>query len=263
MSKTDAFFKVDDLVMQFGGLKALGGVDLEVHKGQVLGLLGPNGAGKTTMFNVATGMYSPTSGSLTYEGQSIAGLKAQRISEMGIIRTFQKTRLWFDISVLDNLLLGMFMRPKPGILKSLFQYKEVERDLRAKSDEALEVMGIFNPELAVNYYRRVKELSLVDLRRVEICRAILAQPKLLLLDEPAAGMDPSETCQLMEDLGKVRRRIPGLGIIIIEHDMEVISGIAERVVVLNFGKKIAEGTFQEIKADPEVRAAYLGDECHA
>ena len=247
-----------DIVMQFGGLKALNGIEVEARNDEILGLIGPNGSGKTTFFNVATGIYTPTEGSIEFKGQNIAGKSCQEIAEMGIIRTFQTSRLWFDMSIIDNVLLGMFMRKKPGIISALFKHQTLMKDFKEKIDEAKEVLSIFDPELASNCYRRARDLSLVDRRRVEISRAIVAEPQLLLLDEPAAGMDVSETQELMDDIEKLKRENGNIGVIVIEHDMMVISSIAERVVVFNFGKKIAEGTYSEIKSDAEVREAYLG-----
>ena len=260
----DALFEGKQVTMRFGGLKALDAVDISVHKNEVVGLIGPNGAGKTTMFNVITGMYQATAGRLIFKGEELRGKAPQEIAGLGVIRTFQHPRLWFDISVLDNLLLGMYMQPHPGLFAALFQNRRLKKDLKRKTEKALAVLAVFDSELAGKHSRKIRELSLVELRRVEICRALLAQPKLTLLDEPAAGMDPSETCQLMEDIEKVRREREGLGIIIIEHDMQVIAGIAHRVVVLNFGAKIAEGTFDQLVDNPEVRQAYLGSEaCNA
>ena len=256
----NTLFEGNRVTMQFGGITALDQVDISVEPDTVLGLIGPNGAGKTTMFNVITGMYKPTSGQLLFKGSEISGKTPQEIAKMGIIRTFQHPRLWFDISVLDNLLLGMYLQPHPGLLSAIFKRSRLNEDFKRKIGLALDMLSIFDPELVGKHNRKVKELSLVDLRRVEICRAALADPQLMLLDEPAAGMDPSETSQLMDDIEKIRKERSGLGVIIIEHDMEVISGIAQKVVVLNFGEKIAEGAFKELANSPEVCQAYLGVE---
>ena len=258
MNKSAALLKAENIVMQFGGLKALNGVDVEVYKDEILGLIGPNGSGKTTFFNIVTGIYQQTSGNVAFNGGSLNGKSSQEIARQGVIRTFQTSRLWFDMSILDNVLLGMYMREKPGLFTSVFNPKLLKADFEEKVDEAKKVLSIFDPELASNCYRKTKDLSLVDRRRVEICRAIVARPKLLLLDEPAAGMDVSETSDLMKDIQKLKAEKEEIGIIIIEHDMMVISSIAERVVVFNFGKKIAEGTYEEIKSNTEVREAYLG-----
>ncbi len=247
-----------DIVVQFGGLKAINGVNLFVNRGEILGLIGPNGSGKTTFFNVVTGIYTVTQGDILFQGKSISGKKPQEIARLGIVRTFQNSRLWFDLSVLDNVILGMYMRPRPSSLLTLYNFKKIKEDFRKKAEEALAILSTFNEELVTNCYRRASELALVDRRRVEICRALAANPQLLLLDEPSAGMDPAETNQLMEDIKKLKQTKEDIGIIIIEHDMSVISSIAQRVVVFNFGKKIAEGNFKEIQANEEVREAYLG-----
>ncbi|MGC9312932.1 MAG: ABC transporter ATP-binding protein [Sediminispirochaetaceae bacterium] len=247
-----------DIVMQFGGLKALNGVEVEAKSDEILGLIGPNGSGKTTFFNVSTGIYTPTSGSIEFKGENIVGKSCQDIAKMGIIRTFQTSRLWFDMSIIDNVLLGMFMRENPGLLTAVFRPRSLMNDFSEKIEEAKEVLSIFDPELASNCYRKARDLSLVDRRRVEICRAIVAEPVLLLLDEPAAGMDVSETQELMNDIEKLKEERGDIGVIVIEHDMMVISSIAQRVIVFNFGKKIAEGSYSEIKSNTEVREAYLG-----
>jgi ABC-type branched-subunit amino acid transport system ATPase component len=244
--------------MEFGGLKALNGVDVEAKSGEILGLIGPNGSGKTTFFNVTTGIYTPTSGSIDFKGENIIGRTCQEIAGLGIIRTFQTSRLWFDMSIIDNVLLGMFMRQKPGLLSAVFKPRSLMDDFKEKIEEAREVLSIFDPELASNCYRKARDLSLVDRRRVEICRAIVAEPILLLLDEPAAGMDVAETKELMSDIEKLKEEKGNIGVIVIEHDMMVISSIAQRVIVFNFGKKIAEGSYSEIKSNDEVREAYLG-----
>jgi branched-chain amino acid transport system ATP-binding protein len=257
---TSILMKAEGVTMRFGGLTALDNVDLQVNHDEVHGLIGPNGAGKTTIFNIITGIYSPTEGGVAYNGASIAGRTPQEIAQGGIIRTFQQLRLWQDLSILDNILLGMYMRPKPGIWQTVFNYRQVRQDFKTKTAEALEMAASFDPDLAERPLRQIRELSLVDRRRVEISRALVARPQLLLLDEPAAGMDPSETEQLMRDIDQMKAGRPGMGIIIIEHDMAVISTVAQKVTVLNFGKKIAEGDFDEVKRDTGVIEAYLGNE---
>lgn len=260
MNKEQPLLSAKNVVMQFGGLKALNDIDVYVNRGEVLGIIGPNGSGKTTFFNVITGIYVPTEGRIDYLGEMLNGLNVQQISKKGILRTFQSSRLWNDLSILDNLLLGMWLKPRPGVIQALFNRKAIDTDFAQKAERALELAEVFNPELAEKPYRRVKDLPLVDRRRIEICRALLADPELLLLDEPAAGMDTAETRELMEDIDKLRKQREGIGIIIIEHDMSVISSIANRVVALNFGQKIAEGSFNEVKQNKEVKEAYLGKE---
>ena len=253
-------FQAINITKSFGGLKALNDVSIDLEKNRILGLIGPNGSGKTTFFNVTSGLVPPNEGQILFDGQELTGKKPQQIARLGVLRTFQTSRLWFELSIIDNLLLGMWMRKKPGAHVTLFRHAKLAKDFVEKAEEAKEILNIFNPELASNCYRCVGDLALVDRRRVEICRAAVAGPKLLLLDEPAAGMDPSETRELMDDIRKLKEKTGDLTIIIIEHDMAVISSIAEHVVVFNFGRKIAEGTFNDIKSNDEVRQAYLGKE---
>ncbi|MBN2050526.1 MAG: ABC transporter ATP-binding protein [Spirochaetales bacterium] len=258
--ENNRLLSAENIIMSFGGLKALNDVSISLKDNEILGLIGPNGSGKTTFFNVVTGIYAPTEGNIFFLDSDIAGSSPQDVARRGVLRTFQTSRLWLELSILDNLLLGMWMREKPNSLTAILRYRKVKEDFRVKAAEALEYMAVFSEELAGSPYRQVKELALVDRRRVEICRALLARPRLLLLDEPAAGMDPSETRELMRDIRKMQEKAKSLGVIIIEHDMDVISDIAERVVVFNFGRKIAEGTFGEIRKNKEVREAYLGKE---
>lgn len=258
--KNDAtpLLKAVNIEMYFGGLRALSGLDIEVYNNEILGLIGPNGSGKTTFFNVVTGIYIPTKGEIFYNNKNIAGKKPREIAKAGISRTFQNSRLWMELSVVENVLLGMFIQKKSKFVQILFNYQKIQREFAEKIDAAKEILSVFNPELATNCHKKASDLSLVDRRRVEICRAIAAKPKLLLLDEPSSGMDSAETRDLMYDIEKLKRERGNIGIIIIEHDMHVISTIAERVIVLNFGNKIVEGTFEVIKSNSEVREAYLG-----
>ncbi len=253
-----ALLETRSLTMQFGGLTALSSVDLAIARGQVFGLIGPNGAGKTTFFNMLTGIYRPTEGEILMNGTSMVGKTPAQIARAGAVRTFQACRLWDNMSILENLLLGTYLRPRPGLFDTLFRFGRVKADFAEKAEEALEAVRRFDEGLALDHDRMVGELSLVDRRRVEISRAILARPVLLLLDEPAAGMDPSETRQLMDDIAKIQGDFPSMSVLLIEHDMTVIAGMAERVAILNFGEKIAEGSFDEIKNNRDVVAAYLG-----
>jgi ABC-type branched-subunit amino acid transport system ATPase component len=258
--EASVLLNTEALTMQFGGLKALNSVNITVYEDQVLGLIGPNGAGKTTFFNMLTGIYTPTEGDITFNSTSLVGKTPTDIARAGVIRTFQTCRLWDNMSILENLLLGTYMRPRPGLFETLFKFTKVKDDFAEKAEEALDTVKRFDSTLADKHDRKVSELSLVERRRVEISRAILTKPKLLLLDEPAAGMDPSETRQLMDDIIKLRTTFAKMSILLIEHDMTFMSGIADRVAILNFGTKIAEGSFDEVKTNPEVVAAYLGVE---
>jgi len=248
------------LTIRFGGLAAVNSVNFHIDGGEVVGLIGPNGSGKTTFFNLLTGIYRPTQGDILYQGENLLGLPAFRIAKRGVARTFQNNRLFLNLSILDNILVGMHSHQDSNWFDAIFRRRYVEREFRKGVEKSQELLNVFSPEMAENCYQRVADLPQADRRKVEICRALASDPKLLLLDEPSAGMSPGETEQLMEDIRKVRKRMKDIGIVIIEHDMMVIRGVAERVIVLNYGRKIAERTFHEISENEEVLEAYLGKE---
>ena len=252
--------ETEKLTIHFGGLAAINEVDFSIDEGDVVGMIGPNGSGKTTLFNLLTGIYKPTAGRITYCGENLVGLPAFKISQKGIARTFQNNRLFLNLSVLDNVLIGMHPHQDSNWFDAIFRRGYVEREIKKGVEAGIELLRRFSQELADNCYKRSADLPQADRRKVEICRALASKPKLLLLDEPSAGMSPEETEELMEDIRKVRKRMEGIGIVIIEHDMIVIREVAERVVVLNYGRKIAEGTFQEISNNETVLEAYLGRE---
>jgi branched-chain amino acid transport system ATP-binding protein len=252
--------EVESLTIKFGGLYAVDGVDFHLAKGEIVGLIGPNGSGKSTFFNLITGIYQPTKGRIFFKGESLLEKKPHQIAERGIARTFQNNRLFSDISVLDNVILGMYSRQKTSLFDTLFRYRLVKSELKDGAEKAMRLLAFFSEELKVNWSKRVAELPHADRRRVEICRALASQPDLLLLDEPAGGMSPAETEELMRDIRKVKATHQDLSVIIIEHDMAVIEQIATRVYVFNYGKKIAEGSFSSISKDPAVIGAYLGEE---
>ncbi len=248
------------MTVAFGGLCAVDQVDLQLGKGEIVGLIGPNGSGKSTFFNLITGIYQPTYGKLSFKGETLLGKKPHQIAKLGIARTFQNNRLFSDISVLDNVILGMHYRQKTTLLDTLFRYHLVKAELKAGAEKARELLAFFSDELISSQSMRVSELPHADRKRVEICRALVSDPDLLLLDEPAGGMSPEETEELMQDIGKIKEVKRDLSLIVIEHDMEVIEQVAERVYVFNYGKKIAEGPFSSISKDPVVIEAYLGEE---
>ncbi len=250
----------EKLTIHFGGLAAVNEVDFSIDEGDVIGMIGPNGSGKTTFFNLLTGIYKPTAGRITYCGENLVGLPAFKISQRGISRTFQNNRLFFNLSVLDNVLIGMHPHQDSNWFDAIFRRRYVEKEIKKGVEAGIELLRLFSQELADNCYKCSADLPQADRRKVEICRALASKPKLLLLDEPSAGNSPEETEELMEDMRKVRKRMEGIGIVIIEHDMMVIREVAERVVVLNYGRKIAEGTFQEISDNETVLEAYLGRE---
>jgi branched-chain amino acid transport system ATP-binding protein len=249
-----------DLSIQFGGLTAVNQVEFCLDTGQAVGLIGPNGSGKTTFFNLLTGIYRPNKGRIEYAGENVVGLPAFQIARRGVARTFQNNRLFLNLSILDNVLIGMHAHQDSNWFDAIFRRRYVGGELQRGIEKALGLLQLFSRELVDACYKKAGDLPLGDRRKVEICRALASQPKLLLLDEPSAGMSPEETEGLMEDISRVRDQERDMAIIIIEHDMMVIREIADRVIVLNYGRKIAEGTFAEISGNEEVLEAYLGRE---
>jgi branched-chain amino acid transport system ATP-binding protein len=248
------------VTMQFGGLKAVSELDLEVAPGELVGLIGPNGAGKTTVFNLITGVYAPTSGTITFEGRPIQGLRPSVVARRGITRTFQNIRLFGSRCCRDNVSVAAHLHARTGILDAVLQtgrWARDEAELVRRSNEMLECLGL--TELAD---APASELPYGQQRRLEIARALAGGPRLLLLDEPAAGLNPQESDELMRIIEVVRRRFE-VTILLIEHDMRVVMGICHRIAVLDYGIKIAEGTPGEIRRNPKVVEAYLGEEVAA
>jgi len=253
--------RTEKISINFGGLVAVKEVDFSVKEGEVVGLIGPNGSGKTTFFNLITGIYKPTSGNIFFNEKNIAGLPPHEVTKKGIARTFQNTRLFWDLSALDNVLLGMHRWQSISWFNSMFRRNYTAQRLRKNVEEVFNLVNDFvGKELVDRMYQKVRDLSQADKKRVEICRALASRPKLLLLDEPSAGMNPEETVELMEDIKKIKKKNAKIDIIIIEHDMRVIKGITQNVVVFNYGEKIFEGTFEDASANKGVREAYLGGE---
>jgi branched-chain amino acid transport system ATP-binding protein len=258
VSAPEALLVTHGLTRQFGGVVALSGLDLEVRRGELLGLIGPNGSGKTTFFNVLTGLFPPTRGEVLFAATSLARATPQAIHRAGITRTFQRSRLCLELSIFDNLAIGAHQRLEHGLWFNVLRRGALARQADATAAAAMELLEIFDPPLARRLFEPMTGVAMIDRRRVEVCRALMSRPRLLLLDEPSAGMTAEETSRLMDDILEVRRRFGDLTIVLIEHEMSVIQRVTDRCVVLNYGKKLCEGTFAEVSADPEVRRAYLG-----
>ncbi len=249
--------KLDQATIKFGGLTAVGDFSLQVHENELVGLIGPNGAGKTTAFNLITGVYQTTSGSIHFGGRPIAGVKPHELTKLGIARTFQNIRLFSSFSVFDNVRAATQLHRTHGIRNALWRgadFHQAEKDVEKLVLELLDIFG-----LAKLRDENARSLPYGGQRLLEIVRALATKPKLLLLDEPAAGMNPTEKESLMKLIQFIKDKFK-IAIILVEHDMKVVMGICEKIAVLEYGRKIAEGTPDEIKKNPKVIAAYLGEE---
>jgi ABC-type branched-subunit amino acid transport system ATPase component len=254
----DTLLRCDNLAMHFRGLTALDNLQLDIREGEILGLLGPNGSGKTTFFNVVTGIYRASAGHIEFESRDISKSSPQAIYRAGIARTFQRSRLCLPLTIFDNIMIGNHRRLNHGLWFNLVSRRRLREQYEACWQEARELVTIFNKALGTRLLHAAGSVSMIDRRRIEVCRALVGRPKLLLLDEPSAGMTHEETHELMDDILAIRQRIPHLTIVIIEHGMNVIERITHRCVVLNYGRKICEGTYGEITENAEVQQAYLG-----
>jgi len=251
-----AMLDVKNLSISFGGLKAVDDFSITIEKGQLYGLIGPNGAGKTTIFNLLTGVYKPDGGRILLDGKDITGHKAIQINQAGIARTFQNIRLFKELSVLDNVKVGLHNHHKYSTLSGILRlpsYYKVEKEM---DERAMELLKVFDLDGEADY--KASNLPYGKQRKLEIARALATEPKLLLLDEPAAGMNPNETAELMKTIRFVRDHFD-MTVLLIEHDMKLVSGICERLTVLNFGHMLAEGPTSEVLSNPEVIKAYLGE----
>jgi branched-chain amino acid transport system ATP-binding protein len=248
-----------DVVRHFGGVVALDNLDLSVARNEILGLIGPNGSGKTTFFNVITGIYNADAGSVRFDGVDITRASSRAVCHAGISRTFQRSRLSLPLSVFDNIMIGNHKRLNQRLWFNLINRAGFKKEFADNYRAARTLVEVFEPALADRLFEPVAGLPMIDRRRIEICRALINEPKLLLLDEPSAGMTHDETNALMDDILLVRERNKGLTIIIVEHEMGVIERITDRCIVLNFGRKIAEGPYRDVAADRQVQEAYLGE----
>ena len=251
-----ALLEVKNLSISFGGLKAVDNFHVEIKKGQLYGLIGPNGAGKTTIFNLLTGVYKPNAGSIVLDDTNITGKSTIEINQVGIARTFQNIRLFKDMSVLDNVKAGLHNHHKYSTVEGIFRlprYYKIEKEM---DEEAMSLLKVFDLDKECDF--KASNLPYGKQRKLEIARALATEPKLLLLDEPAAGMNPNETAELMDTIRFVRDNF-NMTVLLIEHDMKLVSGICEKLTVLNFGQVLREGATSDVLHDPEVIKAYLGE----
>ncbi len=258
MSDGPRMLELHGVAKHFGGLYALSGLDLHVDEGEIVSVIGPNGAGKSTMFNVVTGLYQPDEGQIRFGGESLIGLAPNQITKLGIARTFQNVHLFPNMTVLENAMVGQHCRTRSGVFGAVLRPPGTRREEERIRTRAKECLEFFGSRLAG--YRQEQPafvLSYANRRRLEMARAMSTEPRLILLDEPTAGMNPRETLELRDHIVRMRDE-RGLTVLVIEHDMRVVKGVSDRVIALDYGRKIAEGTYEEVANDPQVIEAYLG-----
>ena len=250
--------EVRGLTIRFGGLVAVSEVDMALNPSEVLCIIGPNGAGKSTLFNMISGIYRPSAGTVHLDGRDITGWPAHRIAAAGIARTFQSSRLFNDLTLIDNVVIGMHSRTKSGVLDALLRPARARAELEAAAEKAGELIRAISPDLHARRNTLAGALPQADRRRLEIARALASEPRVIMLDEPSSGMDDRDTDALMADVRRVMAERPGLSFLIIEHDMRLVAALPDRVAVIDYGRKIAEGDFAEVRLMPRVQEAYLG-----
>jgi len=258
MAAMTPMLQARSLSKRFGGVVALDGLDVAGEPNEIIGLIGPNGSGKTTFFNVITGIYGADQGSIVFDGADITRASPRAVHQAGVSRTFQRSRLSLPLSIFDNIMIGNHKQLNQSLIFNLFRRAAFKAEFEASYRAARGLVEVFEPTLANRLFEPAAGLPMIDRRRIEICRAMISAPKLLLLDEPSAGMTHEETSELMDDILLVRKRNKNLTIIIVEHEMGVIERITDRCVVLNFGRKIAEGPYRAVAGDARVQEAYLG-----
>ena len=258
MSTAAPILEVVGLEKHFGGLYALSGLDFGVRPGEIVSLIGPNGAGKSTVFNVITGIYAPDAGDIRYKGRSLVGLRPHQVVKLGIARTFQNVRLFPNMTILENAMVGQHTRSSAGLFGSILRTPAVREEEERIRERATKALGFFGKRLSgYRLEQPAFSLSYANRRRLEMARAMATDPEVLLLDEPTAGMNPRETLEMRDHIVRMRDEL-GLTVVVIEHDMRVVKGVSDRVVACDYGQKIAEGTYEEVANDERVIEAYLG-----
>lgn len=253
-----SLLETKDLSINFGGLWAVKDVDFSIESQEIVGLIGPNGSGKTTFLNIISGIYEATKGTVTLNGENITGMKPYEIFQRGMARTYQSSRLCWDLSVIDNILIGLYTKQKSGFWDVVLRPKKANAEISENIDKCLEMLRYFNPDLVDRRYELTKNIPHIDRRRIEISRALVGCPSILLLDEPTAGLNDEETMSMMDDIRKIKEKLRDICIIIIEHDMKVMETVPERIVVFNAGMKIADGVYKDVVCHSDVVCAYLG-----